>query len=156
MTDNQRPSHRGVMRFLTCMALLFSGALLQGCQNGANGPAGSKLRVFAADLSGAAKSCDVPKITPAAGQDAEAAIKVGNDGGWCALVLHQPGPQPYEAGLLLTRPAHGTVLVHEVGDETRIDYTPDRSYTGTDSFSVKLIPGDATIHAAVTVTKPQA
>jgi hypothetical protein len=41
-----------------------------------------------------------------------------------------------------------------VGDETRIDYTPDRRFAGSDAFTVKLIPGDATIKVAVTVTAP--
>ena len=135
-------------------ALLLSGVLLQGCGQNAANPAGSKLRVYAADVTGAAKSCDVPKITPAAGQTTEAAIKLVNDGGWCGLPVHQEGPKPYEAGLLITRPAHGTVLIHEVGDDTRIDYTPDHGFSGTDSYQVKLIPGDGTIHAAVTVSVP--
>ena len=46
------------------------------------------------------------------------------------------------------------MLIHEVGDNTRIDYTPDRGFSGTDSFAVKLIPGDAKVIVAVTVTAP--
>jgi hypothetical protein len=38
-----------------------------------------------------------------------------------------------------------------VGDNTRIDYTPDAQYRGADSFAVRLIPGDATISGSVTV-----
>ena len=49
-------------------------------------------------------------------------------------------------------PTHGSVLIHEVGDNTRIDYTPDRGFTGTDSFAVQLIPGDAKVNVAVMVT----
>ena len=79
-----------------------------------------------------------------------------NDGGWCAIPVHQDGPKPFEAGLLTARPAHGTVLIHEVGDDTQIDYTPDHGFAGSDSFAVKLVPqGDATIQVPVTVTPPQ-
>jgi hypothetical protein len=33
---------------------------------------------------------------------------------------------------------------------TRIDYTPNKGFVGTDAFAVKLIPGDATVRVAVT------
>ncbi len=46
------------------------------------------------------------------------------------------------------------MLIHEVGDDTRIDYTPDRRFTGSDSFTVKLIPGEERLKVAVTVTAP--
>ena len=154
MTDIRRPIHRGATRTLAWAAVLSTGALLQGCQTAGTGPAGSKLRVYAADMTGSAKSCEVPKITPAAGQTTEAAVKLVNDGGWCGVPVYQEGPKPFDTGLLTSRPAHGTVLIHEVGDETRIDYTPDKGFAGTDSFSVKLIPGDATIHETETVTAP--
>ena len=102
-------------------------------------------------MTGGAKSCEVPKITPASGQTTDAAIKLGNDGGWCGLPLNQPGPKPYDAGLLVDRPVHGSVLIHEVGDQTRIDYTPDRGFTGTDAFTVKLIPGNEVLRISATV-----
>jgi hypothetical protein len=153
MTDHRRPTHPGATRALAWLALLLTGALAQGCAlNGATGPGGSKLRMFAADLSGGAKVCEVPKVAPADGQESEAVIKLANDGGWCGIPVHQAGPKPYEAGLLVARPAHGSVLIHGVGDETRIDYTPDRGFTGTDGFTVKLIPGNATVRVNATVT----
>jgi hypothetical protein len=70
------------------------------------------------------------------------------------LRLRQAGTKPFDAGLLISRPSHGSVLIHEVGDDTRIDYTPDRRFAGTDAFEVKLIPGEETIKVAVTVTAP--
>lgn len=152
MTHTTRPCHSGATRSLAWLALLMTGALLQGCGPNANGPAGSRSRVYAADMAGAARSCDVPRVTPANGQTVDAAMKVGNDGGWCGLSVHQDGPKPFDAGLLVGRPARGTVLIHEVGDDSRIDYTPDRGFSGPDSFSVRLVPGDATIRIAVTVT----
>lgn len=154
MTRKRRPSRPGATRTLAWLALLLAGSLLQACGPNAGGPAGSRLRVYAADLSGAAKSCSTPKTTPVAGQTTEAAITLVNDGGWCGLSVHQDGPKPFDAGLLTARPAHGTVLIHEVGDETRIDYTPDRGFAGTDSFSVKLVPNNATLRIAAAVSAP--
>ncbi|MGD0108129.1 MAG: hypothetical protein ABSC06_29460 [Rhodopila sp.] len=130
-----------------------TGLLLAGCSKTevSTGPA---LRVYAADLTGGAKLCDAPKLQPVAGLGSEAPLIVVNDGGWCGIRVHQEGPKPFEAGLLTTRPNHGTVLIHEVGDDTRIDYTPDRGFAGNDAFVVKLIPGNATIDVGVTVTAP--
>ncbi|MEA2737029.1 MAG: hypothetical protein QOH05_336 [Acetobacteraceae bacterium] len=155
MIDNRVAPRAGVTkRHVAGTAVLMTGLLLAGCGQNAGSPAGSKLRVYAADLSGAAKVCEVPKVAPAAGARSEVVMKVANDGGWCAIPVHQDGPKPYQAGLLTTRPSHGSVLIHEVGDETRIDYTPDRAFAGSDTFIVRLIPGNADVQASVTVTAP--
>jgi hypothetical protein len=161
MTDKARPTPLGVMRHLNpCtthhaawIVPFLAAALLQACAPKTE-PAGSSLRVYAADLSGGAKTCEVPKITLATGQPTTAAIKMSNDGGWCGLPVHQPGPKPFDAGLLSVRPAYGSVLIHSVGDETRIDYTPDRGFTGTDNFTVKLIPGNLMIEVSAAVSAP--
>jgi hypothetical protein len=153
MTYNWVARRAGAVRRVVGTAFLLTGVLLAGCSRNPEAPS-SRMRVYAADLEGAAKSCDVPKVNPVAGSNSGASMKVANDGGWCGISVHQEGPMPYEAGLLTTRPGHGTVLIHEVGDETRIDYTPDRGFTGSDSFAVKLIPGNATVRVAVTVTAP--
>lgn len=153
MTDTRGPSHRAATRPFAWMAVLLTGVALQGCaQNPTAGTAGSKLRVYAADLTGGAKSCETPQIAPVAGQTTPAAVKMTNDGGWCGLTVHQPGPKPYDAGLLTSRPEHGTVLIHEVGDNTRIDYTPDRGFSGNDAFTVKLLPGSAIVRETVVVS----
>jgi hypothetical protein len=154
MTDNGRTSYSGATRLRAWLVPILAGTLLQACGPTGTGPAGSRLRVFAADLTGAAKTCEVPSIKPALGQTIEVAIKLANDGGWCGLPAHQDGPKPFEAGLLTVRPQHGEVLIHEVGDDTRIDYTPDHGFVGSDTFSVKLIPGDATIRVAAAVIAP--
>ncbi len=129
-------------------AVAAAALLLQGCAQTA--PSGPSVRMFAADLAGAAKSCAVPSVTAAAGQTADAAMKVSNDGGWCAISVNNGG-RPYDAGLLTTKPGHGKVLIHSVGSATRIDYTPEPRFAGSDSFMVRLIPGDATIRVSVTV-----
>jgi hypothetical protein len=133
-------------------ALLMSGGLLTACSDNAASPARSSLRVYAADVAGIAKACDAPTVAPVNGETVTVAVKETNDGGWCGVRLHQAGPKPFDAGLLTARPNHGSVLIHEVGDDTRIDYTPDRRFTGSDSFVVKLIPGDATVQVSVSVT----
>lgn len=136
--------------------LLLTGLALAGCAKPEIGPVGSRLRVYAADMAGGAKVCEAPNVIIVANATAEAPVKMVNDGGWCGLPLHQDGPKPFGAGLLAARPAHGDVTIHVVGDNTRVDYTPDRGFAGADSFSVKLIPGDAIIHVTVTVTAPSA
>lgn len=147
MTEDRRTT-----RHFAWLALVASGVLLQACTPPV--PAEPGARVYAADLSGGAKSCQVAKLSPVGGQTAETTIKLGNDGGWCGLPVQQPGAKPFAAGLLVKRPAHGGVLIHEVGSVTRIDYTPDRGFTGTDSFVVNLVPGGALVRVAVTVTPP--
>jgi hypothetical protein len=154
MTDIRVVLRANTIRHVAQTAFLMTGLTLVGCSHPEPGPVASTTRVYAADITGAAKVCDVPKITPVPGSGSEAAIKVANDGGWCGIPVHQEGPKPFGAGLLEKRAAHGDVLIHEVGDNTRIDYTPDRGFAGNDAFVVKLIPGDATLRVAVTVTVP--
>jgi hypothetical protein len=129
------------------IAIAATALLMQGC---AEKPAGRGPRIFNADQVGGAKACVVPKVAPAAGQETRVEVKVGNDGGWCGITLSNSG-KPFAAGLLATGPEHGKVLIHTVGNDTRIDYTPARAFRGADAFVVKLIPGDATLRASVTV-----
>jgi hypothetical protein len=156
MTDVLVATRAGTIRRVAEAALLMTGLALAGCSHPESGPTASTMRVYAADVTGGARVCDVSKIRPVAGARSEAAIKMANDGGWCGLPVHQEGPKPFGAGLLEKRAVHGDVLIHEVGDDTRIDYTPDRGFVGHDAFVVKLIPGDATVRVAVTVTPPEA
>lgn len=141
---------------LAMTALVLAGLVLAGCSNPEAGPAASKLRVYAVDLAGGAKVCEVPKVNLFAGAGSEVPMKLVNDGGWCGIRMSQDGAKPFDAGLLTARPAHGTVLIHEVGDDTRIDYTPDRGFAGNDTFAVKLIPGNVAVQVTVAVTAPNA
>ena len=108
-------------------------------------------RLYAIDQADGAKSCTVSPMQVADGRETPIAMTVGNDGGWCALTLSNSG-QPYAAGLLTARPAHGRVYIHTVGSATRIDYTPTAQHAGPDSFTVKMQPGDAVARVAVTVS----
>ena len=113
----------------------------------------SGARVYAVDQQGEARVCTVPKVPALVdGKEAAVPMTVGNNGGWCAVEVARNG-SPYGAGLLMARPAHGKVLIHTVGDVTRIDYTPAPGYAGPDSFTARLIPGEATLRVTVTVTR---
>jgi hypothetical protein len=133
----------------SALGLAVLALLLQAC---ADKPQATGARLFAADMTGAAKSCTVPSVTPSAGGETAVPMAVRNDRGWCAITVSNGG-RPYSAGLLVNEPAHGKVFIHTVGDTTRIDYTPDARYAGADAFSVKLIPSDAVVRASVTVTQ---
>jgi len=138
------------MRFARLgLAIGTSVLLLQACAD--KGPAGPSARVYSADVTGGAKSCTVPRVTPAAGKETPVEMKLVNDGGWCGITVNNNG-KPYAAGLLAAAPTHGKVFIHSVGDDTRIDYTPTARFTGSDAFTVRLIPGDATLRTSVVVT----
>jgi hypothetical protein len=144
------------MRILTKLnrvaaVLAASLGLLQACSEAPKPVAGPRLPVYAADLSGAAKQCEAGKPALSAKQTADTAMKLSNDGGWCG-VSASDGGKPFAAGLLTARPAHGKVLIHQVGDNTRVDYVPDLGYIGPDTFTVTLLPGEPALRVAVTVT----
>jgi hypothetical protein len=125
--------------------------LLVGCANQAGAPA-SRERVFAADMVGGARKCEAPTPSLTDGQTSDVQMKVANDGGWCGVTVAQRSGRPFDSGLLSARPSRGKVAVNRVGDVTRIAYTPAPGFTGTDSFAVRLIPGESVVRVAVTVT----
>lgn len=154
MSGNRR--RRAPARLGPCGTLLIPlvglVSLLQGCAGGEEAPPRPPATVYTVDLKGVASLCTVPKpLSPTEGKPTEAQMVVRNDGGWCGITVAAPGDQPYAAGLLTGRPAHGRVYVHTVGYSTRVDYTPDRNYAGADSFTVELLPGSPTLHVSVTV-----
>jgi hypothetical protein len=121
---------------------------LQGCAR----QAASWNGIFTIDSVGGARICVAPTASPPDGQAVVAQMQVSNEGGWCGLTVNRGGAA-FDSYLLVTRPAHGKVFAHHVGTNTRIDYTPDPGFTGTDAFAMRLIPGNAVIEAAVTVTR---
>lgn len=142
------------MRLHAAWAALALPALLAACAQPQSGPAApqSKRPIFAADLQGGAQLCtvqDEPKLVDA--QQTDVPMTVRNDGGWCGVRVSRPGPEPFDAGLLTSRPSRGRVHVHSVGDWTRIDYTPDPGFSGADSFVVRLLPGSTSVKVNVTV-----
>ena len=121
---------------------------------GCAGPvsSGNTLPVYAADVTGGARQCVTSHPQLTAGKTVDATMSVANDGGWCAISVQLDG-QPYAAGLLAEPPVRGKVYIHPVGNFTRIDYTPDAGFSGTDRFVVQLIPGNPVLRTAVTVTR---
>jgi hypothetical protein len=106
---------------------------------------------------GIAKTCTFTPVQPAPGSNVSSAITMTNDG-WCAVRTTEADGQPFLLGLVRQRPAHGTMLVQKLGGETRLEYTPNPGYTGTDSFTAALRPKaagapDAAVQVAVTVTR---
>jgi hypothetical protein len=140
------PSMRPPFAWAALIAVLLVGACGQQ-----SGPAPSRERVFAADMTGAARKCEAPRTSLTDGQTTNVEIKVANDGGWCGLMLQRDG-RPYDSSLLTGRPNSGKVVVNRVGDFTRISYTPNTGFTGGDAFAVRLIPGDAIVRVTVIVT----
>ncbi len=130
------------------VALAAAVFLVSGCVDQTRAT-GSRERVYAADLAGGARKCDAPTPDLKDGQTSQVAMKMTNEGGWCGITVSRSG-RPYDSSLLTARPSNGKVLVKRVGDVTRIDYTPNKGFVGTDAFAVKLIPGDATVRVAVT------
>ena len=138
---------------LAAVTSLAAAGVLAGCTPTGPQAAGPVRPVYTADLQGAAKRCSVNSVTPVAGKVVIATMTVGNEGGWCAISVHQPGPAPFAAGLLTRFATHGRVHIHPVGDHTRIDYTPDAGYAGPDSFLVTLLPDRSEVQANVTVVR---
>jgi hypothetical protein len=129
---------------------VLAAAALAACAG--TGPAPSTMRVYHVDQQGGAQVCTVPRnVSLSPGGTTEAQMTVGNDGGWCGISVAQSGPKPYAAGKVVGRPSNGRLHVHSVGDRTRVDYYPDRGFSGSDNFTVSLVPGEALLRVAVTV-----
>ena len=149
----RRQRAKAVAAYPASAAVLLVVLLTQGCTTPKPPVHVSTTKTYAVDFAGASKQCVVPKdIKVIPGKETDVAMTVASDGGWCAVPMEQVGDKPYSAGLVVTRPTHGKVYVHTVGDDTRVDYTPDRGFAGTDAFSVKLIPGDPVIRVTATVS----
>jgi hypothetical protein len=133
------------------LALALAGVVLQGCaEKPPPPPAQPHARLFVSDMQGGAKTCVVPKLKLDAGKEFSASMQVANDGGWCGITVGQDG-KPYDAGLLTQAAEHGAVYIHPVGDDTRIDYTPELGFSGNDSFVVTLLPGSPVLRVTVAV-----
>ena len=138
------------------VSALLALAVVAGCvEKPAAAVPGVKL--YAVDFAGGAAKCTAPadvQLTP--GRETEVAMSVSNEGGWCAFKVDQSdaklgGPKPFAASLVTVRAAHGKVYIHTVGNDTRVDYTPDARYAGPDGFTIEMLPGELSIHTNVTV-----
>ena len=132
--------------FLLCAMALVA----QGCAN--KPPPRQPTRQYSVDQGGIAPTCTTSAVSLNDGQETAAEMTVGGGGGRCSFSVSRDG-RPFNAGLLMKRPDHGKVYIHTVGDDTRIDYTPEPSYGGPDSFTVTLIPGNPSLRVAVTAIR---
>lgn len=103
---------------------------------------------------GIAKTCAPSAVDLAS--PAPATITLTNDG-WCGVVAAEKAGQPFKYGLVKTRPEHGRVFIRPVNGQTRVEYTANPGYTGSDHFAVALVPNaagapDAPLRVDVTVT----
>ena len=133
---------------LLCLPLLS----LSACVTPTPAAIGSRTPVYSTDLVHKAASCTVPSVSLEDGKEAIAAMTTGG-GGWCGISVRH-NDQPFGAGLLTQQPRNGAVYVHTVGDDTRVDYTPRSGAAGADAFTVRFIPGDATMRVTVNGVAP--
>ncbi len=135
-----------IIRKPGAVAAALLASLAAGCTQTAAFAPQSRSPIYASDLEGKAAVCTAPSVTPEAGKTVAAAMTTGGHG-WCGLSVADGG-KPFSAGLVERRPDKGKVFIHTVGDDTRIDYTPD-SAAVADNFSVELIPGNAILGVSV-------
>lgn len=107
---------------------------------------------------GIAKTCTPSAVDLAAATPAT--IAMTNDG-WCGVFTAEKDGQPFNFGLVKTRPSHGRVYIQKIGAQTRVEYTPNAGYVGADSFAVALASRtqgtpDTALRVAVTVTQGDA
>lgn len=105
---------------------------------------------------GIAKTCTSSPVDLSSGSGGSATISMTNDG-WCAVRTKDKDGQPFKFGLVKAKSQHGRILIQKIGGETRIEYTPENNYVGTDRFSVALasnLPGtpDSAIQVTVNVS----
>lgn len=119
--------------------LAASALLLSACAN-QNAP---QTVVQAEPMDGVASVCNTtPSPLPRAAA-AEVQMQLRNDGGWCAVRIADKDGTPFSYPLMRQRPAHGHVTVNKVAGNSRIEYTPASGFSGTDAFTVALVPKDA-------------
>lgn len=129
-----------------CLSLLAALAV-QGCA--------TKPPTAAENLSdpmndGRSTTCTATPVADGAGT-----ITMSNDG-WCSVALSDGGA-PFVLGRVTARPANGRIVVQTVGRDTRVEYTPNERFTGSDRFTVALRPRtagavDVPVQVAVTVS----
>ena len=83
-------------------------------------------------------------------------IAMANDG-WCGVFAVERDGKPFSLGLVRNRPEHGRVFIQKVANATRVEYTPNAGYVGSDAFTVALRSNnagveDTPLQVAVTVT----
>ena len=136
------------------IAMATIAVALQGC-----GPQNPSAQVYGEDVDGIAKTCEPSTVDFAKTPTANATISMTNDG-WCAVRAVEADGTPFKLALVRTRPDHGRVLIQPVSGKTRVEYTPNPGYVGSDQFTVALVSKkaaepDAMLQVAVAVARGQ-
>ena len=69
-------------------------------------------------------------------------VAMANDG-WCGVFAVERDGKPFSLGLVRNRPEHGRVFIQKVANATRVEYTPNAGYVGSDAFTVALRSNNA-------------
>ncbi len=100
---------------------------------------------------GIAKTCSYSPVQPKPGAAVDATITMTNDG-WCAFRASEKQGSAYLLGLVKERPSHGELQIRKWAGESRVEYTANAGYVGTDKFGVALRPTDGGADAMVMLT----
>lgn len=78
-----------------------------------------------------------------AGAGAAMAMTVSSDGGWCGRSMTHD-TYAFTGGNVVQPPQHGEARIRHLAFRSLIEYRATPGYTGGDSFSVTMLPGNST------------
>ncbi len=106
----------------------------------------------------AAAECSVAPFKVIDGGTMDVQMTMSSEGGYCAATLTAANGKPFDAPLEPVPPRFGHARVIRYNGKTSVEYTPRGGFTGTDSFTVRLIErgqaGYTTLNVRVTVQAP--
>ena len=77
-------------------------------------------------------------------------MTVSSDGGWCGHGLTH-NTYAFTGGNVVQPPEHGEARIRHLASRSLIEYRAVPGYSGDDSFSVTMLPGNSTYLVDVTV-----
>jgi len=106
-----------------------------------------------ADLPKASECATNVPFIPTGGASVPATIRMNNKGGWCWLELSatQSGARYVPSYSVPRQPAHGQLMMGQVGQKMRVAYKPTAGFAGNDSFSLvnETTGGERTVSVTV-------
>ena len=138
------------MRLRGIAVLALTGGMLAGCAT-TKGP----VRAGSPNPFGYMKKSAVCNTTPIkTGADGQLSttMTVRSDDGLCELKLSQASGKTYVSFGVNPAPEHGKAFLYNLDNDTHLTYTPTMGYTGNDTFSVTLIPGEGAARKRLVVT----
>ncbi|OUI79795.1 Ig-like domain-containing protein [Acetobacter orientalis] len=138
------------MRLRGIAVLALTGGMLAGCAT-TKGPVQTGTPNPFGYMKKSAVCTTTPIKTGADGQ-LSTTMTVRSDDGLCELKLAQGSGKAYASFGVSPAPEHGKAFLYNLDNDTHLTYTPTMGYTGNDSFSVTLIPGDGSARKRLNVT----